>query len=46
MSTCVLPLQPFDGSSTRVSIAQISNSVDIELLDAFIGLIATDKASA
>ncbi|KIK46535.1 hypothetical protein CY34DRAFT_9660 [Suillus luteus UH-Slu-Lm8-n1] len=43
MSTCISEL--FDGSATRMKFLQISNSVGIGLLDAYIGLISDDKAS-
>lgn len=43
MSTCMSEL--LDGSATRMKFLQISNSVDIGLLDAYIGLIPNDKAS-
>ena len=47
MSTCVLHLQPFDGPPTRLSISQVSNMVDIDVVDLCIrGIVATDKASA
>jgi len=43
MSTCVLPLQPFDDSATRKNIFHISHSAGIELLDACIELMVTDN---
>jgi hypothetical protein len=48
MTTCIPPciptLQLFDDSTARIDIFEISNSLGIELLDAYIGLIANDKA--
>ncbi|KAG1863293.1 hypothetical protein C8R48DRAFT_672826 [Suillus tomentosus] len=44
MSTCLSHSQLFDNSTTRINVLRIANSLGIELLDAYIELIAIDKA--
>lgn len=44
MSTCLSHSQLFDDSTTRINVLRIANSLGMELLDAYIELIAIDKA--
>ncbi|KAG1779655.1 hypothetical protein EV702DRAFT_1043574 [Suillus placidus] len=44
MSTCLSHSQLFNDSTTRINVLQIANLLGMELLDAYIELIAIDKA--
>jgi hypothetical protein len=44
MSTCLSHSQLFDDSASRINVLRIANSLGMELLDAYIELIAIDKA--
>ncbi|KAG2112390.1 uncharacterized protein F5147DRAFT_684720 [Suillus discolor] len=44
MSTCLSHSQLFDDSTTRIDVFRIANPTGMELLDAYIELIAIDKA--